>query len=376
MIVTMLLLISLIVYTFVGYPVLLFILKNNKSIKRKHVEYVGKDITVLLVACNEATVIAKKIDNIFSMDYPKDNIKLVIVDDASDDETVKIVESYSDSRLVLIKNVARSGKACGLNVGMKEINTELVMLVDARQEITLNSMKDLASWFYPNSGVAAVSGELRLKSEGAESLSGMDAYQKYEKFIRKTESSISSVPGVSGALYMLRKALFVPLPDDTILDDVLIPMQAATNGNWIGYDDRAIAWDVSSDDIKREKLRKTRTLKGNYQLLFRNISWCLPTGHPLWFQYVSHKVSRLTAPFFAIAAFIISVYLYMQGDDWAGILTFGFILVVALYPISLGMPILNRSKLIRIGSSFVALNWFNLLGFFQYFFSKKNKSWK
>jgi biofilm PGA synthesis N-glycosyltransferase PgaC len=224
--------------------------------------------------------------------------------------------------------------------------------------------------------VAAVSGELRLKSTDSDRSSGMDAYQKYEKFIRKTESSISSVPGVSGALYMLRRSLFQPLPNDTILDDVLIPMRAAVGGNWIGYDDRAIAWDVPSDDLKREKLRKTRTLQGNYQLLFRNLSWCLPGGHPLWFQYLSHKVSRLSAPFFGMAAFILSVCLYQQGNDWAGVFAMGIALSVALYPLSLMLPVLNSSKLVRIVSSFIALNWFNLIGFFQYLFATKKQSWK
>ncbi|MEY8200640.1 MAG: glycosyltransferase [Colwellia sp.] len=335
-----------------------------------------KDITVLLIACNEEKVIAQKIDNIFSMDYPQDNIKLVIVDDASDDNTTTIIESNNDSRITLLKNSVRSGKAFGINLGMEKIDSELVMLVDARQYITLNAMKDLASWFHPESRVAAVSGALRLKPVDSENPSGMDAYQKYEKFIRTSESLISGVPGVSGALYMLRKALFKPLPSDTILDDVLIPMQAAKAGYWIGYDERAIAWDVPSDDLKREKRRKTRTLQGNYQLLFRNLSWCVPGGHPLWFQYLSHKVSRLSAPFFAIGSLIVSMMLYQYGNDWAGIFFIVLTLAIVLYPLSLALPILNKNKLMRISSSFIALNWFNLLGFYHYLFAKKKQSWK
>lgn len=369
-------LIFLIGYTFVGYPVLLKIRVKNRALHRQKVNYENKDITVLLIACNEEGTIAEKIQNIFSLDYSQEQIKIIVVDDASEDNTVSIVESFDDSRIKIISNACRSGKAHGLNKGMALADTELVMMVDARQEISLNSLRDLASWFHVGSKVAAVSGELKLRTHKSGVESGMDAYQKYEKFIRKSESLVSGVPGVSGALYMLRRDLFSPIPDDTILDDVLIPMLAAKKGHWIGYDDRAIAWDIPSHDLSREKKRKTRTLNGNYQLLFRNLQWCTPGGHPLWFEYLSHKVSRLTAPFFAISVFLISLYLSCHGSYLAGVFNIMFLIVIALYPMSLAIPAINKNKLLRIASSFVALNWFNLLGFFQYLFTDKKQSWK
>jgi len=386
--------IVMIFYTFVGYPLLLKLwLKasidssSHNCRVRLQCDY-KKEISVLLVACNEAETIRKKIENIFSFNYEKNKIKLFIVDDASDDNTVSIVESYQDlypdNRVILIKNKTRSGKASGLNKGMQKINTELVMLVDARQEINADALMNLASWFYPGSKAGAVSGELKFRSEkviGSKGLkskseSGMDAYQKYEKFIRQTESVVAGVPGVSGAIYILRRDLFKPMASDTILDDVLIPMNAAKQGFWIGYDDRATAWDIPSNDMAREKQRKTRTLKGNYQLLFRHLGWCFPGSHPLWFQYFSHKVSRLTAPFFAIGALGISLSLSLQGSYLCGLFSLALIIGVSLYPLSLLYPKVNNISLLRIGASFVALNWFNLLGFFQYLFSANKQSWK
>jgi len=384
----------MIFYTFAGYPILLKIwlnISNKSSVSginsRLQCDY-KKEISVLLVACNEEAYIGGKIENIFKFYYEKDKIRLVIVDDASDDKTTSIVEKYQsrnpEHSITLIKNKIRSGKAYGLNQGMKKINTELVMLVDARQEINKTAMSNLASWFYPNSKVGAVSGELKFRNEKIVSEtslkntteSGMDAYQKYEKFIRQTESIVAGVPGVSGAIYMLRRELFEPIANDTILDDVLIPMNAAKQGYWVGYDDRAVAWDIPSNDMAREKQRKTRTLKGNYQLLFRHLGWCLPASHPLWFQYISHKVSRLTAPFFAIGALGISVSLHLEGSLLWGGFSLALVCGVAIYPLSLLFPKLNNIPLLRIGGSFVALNWFNLLGFFQYIFSSNKQSWK
>jgi len=259
---------------------------------------------------------------------------------------------------------------------MNYINSELVMLVDARQSISANSMLNLASWFYPESGVVAVSGEVRFRKEDGDESSGMDAYQRYEKFIRSTEAKINGVPGVSGALYMLKRDSFQSIPEDTILDDVLIPMVASQNGGWVGFDDRAVAWDIPSNDMDREKRRKTRTLNGNYQLLFRNLNWCIPSGHPLWFEFLSHKVSRLTAPFLAIIALIFSGILAIDGSKFHLILTVLITATILTYPIVSFAPFLQKIKILKILSSFVALNWFNLLGFIDYVISGKKTSWK
>lgn len=363
-------------YCFFGYPVLVYMYSKNRDSNRRQWQYPDKEISVLMVVCNESEVIQRKITNILNLNYEQSRIQLVIVDDASDDSTVALIKDIKDDRITLIQSDNRQGKASGINRGMEEISTELVLLLDARQVVGRNVLYDLSSWFYPGNRVAAVSGELKFKKVDGSISSGMDAYQKYEKLIRSCEAKINSVPGVSGAIYMLRRDLFEPIPVDTILDDVLIPMNAAKNGDWIGFDERAIAWDIPSDDMEREKRRKTRTLNGNYQILFRNLSWCLPGLHPVWFAYASHKVMRLAAPFLAIIAITLSIILAIQGSIIFIVLSLILSIGVLMYPLSLYFEILNKNKLIRIGTSFVALNWFNLLGFVQYIFSDKKQSWK
>ena len=360
-------------YTFIGYPIILIILKKIKPENRLTEKY-RKPISVVMVACNESAYIKTKIENILSFDFPKELISIVIVDDCSDDETAKIVDDFNDERITLLRQKFRSGKAAGLNLAFKHVKTELTMLLDSRQKVTLNALADLSSWF-KDEDVVAVSGEVKfLESDGSQG--GMDAYQKYEGFIRKSESKVASVPGVSGAVYMLRTDQFKPIAPDTILDDVLIPMTAAKNGGWVGFDERVIAWDIPSDDWEREKKRKTRTLNGNYQLLFRNLSWCTPFGHNNWFAFVSHKVTRLLAPIFMLLAAISSGYMGFSKSIFYLALFFILIGGILVYPSSLLLPALNRFKLIRIASAFVALNWFNILGFISYLSVNKKQSWK
>jgi biofilm PGA synthesis N-glycosyltransferase PgaC len=367
--------IILIIYTYIGYPGLIFILRNKFNNKKFTSNKKEKEISVVMIVCNEEDSIKDKIINIYSQKYDSKKINLIIVDDASDDRTVEYINSLNDERIKLIKQNKRLGKAAGINNAMKYVHTDLVMLIDARQEISSNALTDLSSWFFSNDKTVAVSGEVKFRTEEG-NISGMDAYQAYERNIRISESMIAGVPGVSGAIYMLKTVLFQPIPENTILDDVLIPMIAAKDGGWIGFDERVIAWDISSNDMKREKLRKTRTLNGNYQLLFKHPEWCFPGGHPLWFQFLSHKVLRLLAPFMAILLIVLSFSIGYVKNPLVFYIGLSALFVILLYPLSILFPIINKSSLLRIGTSFVALNWFNLLGFHQYLFSNRGQSWK
>jgi hypothetical protein len=111
--------------------------------------------------------------------------------------------------------------------------------------------------------------------------------------------------GVSGALYAVKRALTAPFPDETILDDVWMPMRVRLQGLRVGFEPEAKAFDRAAES-KREFARKIRTLSGNFQLLLLQPSLLVPFVNPSWFDFVSHKLSRLIVPYAMVAALIAS----------------------------------------------------------------------
>jgi hypothetical protein len=111
--------------------------------------------------------------------------------------------------------------------------------------------------------------------------------------------------GATGAIYALRRALWCPLPDGTLLDDVLAPMRAVLEGYRVVFAPAARAYDRSSSDAETERRRKVRTLGGNYQLLWLEPRLLLPFVNPVWVQFVSHKLGRLLVPY-ALMALLLS----------------------------------------------------------------------
>jgi poly-beta-1,6-N-acetyl-D-glucosamine synthase len=257
-------------------------------------------------------VIARKLENLLTLDYPQAKLDVVVVSDGSSDRTPAILADYRDSGLqtrvrTLMKPVSQ-GKAAGLNDAIKLATGEVLLFTDARQQIESGALRLLIENF-ADPDVGAASGELMLGDPTrGETGKGMGLYWRFEKKIRELESASGSVAGATGAIYCARRSLLDPLPEGTILDDVLLPMQIVRKGARVIFDSRARAWDSPDLGEDREFSRKVRTLSGNYQLL-QLAPWLLSSQNAIRFEFVSHKLSRLAVPFAVLALLIASMFL-------------------------------------------------------------------
>ena len=187
---------------------------------------------------------------------------------------------------------ASQGKAAGLNDAIRLATGDVLLFTDARQRIESGALRLLIENF-AGIEVGAASGELMLGDPTTgETGKGMGLYWRVEKKIRELESASGSVAGATGAIYCARRGLLAarPLPEGTILDDVLLPMQVVRQGDG------------------REFSRKVRTLTGNYQLL-QIAPWLLRAENPIRFEFISHKLSRLAVPFALLALLLASLAL-------------------------------------------------------------------
>jgi cellulose synthase/poly-beta-1,6-N-acetylglucosamine synthase-like glycosyltransferase len=201
------------------------------------------------------------------------------------------------------------GKAEALNSGVAMATGEVVLFADARQRFERRAIRELVANF-ADASVGAVSGELvLLDGQGKEASDAVGAYWRYEKTLRAMESDIHSVPGATGAIYAIRRELFVPLSMGTILDDVMIPMRIVLAGKRVIFDPAAQAYEVADRDMREEYERRIRTLAGNYQLFAMMPELLAPWRNRLFVQVVSHKLGRLVVPYCLLALFVANLFL-------------------------------------------------------------------
>src|SRR5580765_6039627 len=299
----------LLAYMYLGYPALAWAraaLKPRPPLPDAPLPFVS----VVVVAHDEADRIGARIENLLAQDYPSDRIELLIASDGSTDDTAQRARAWARDGVVVIAFAARRGKAAVLNDVVPRARGAIVVLADARQRFAPDTVRALTRLF-ASPAVGAVSGELILteRPDAPAVGCGVGVYWRYEKLIRKSESRIDSTVGATGAVYAIRRGLFEPIAEDTLLDDVLIPLRIVRRGYRVVFEPAARAWDRVAASAEEELARKVRTLAGNFQLFSRE-SWLLdPHRNRIWLATVSHKGLRLLGPVLHAAFFAASAAL-------------------------------------------------------------------
>lgn len=371
-----------ILYPYIGYPLILWIKRIfSTQIELKLNSAYYPLVSVVIAAKNEQVNIERRIRDILQQSYPKDNLEIIVISDGSTDKTNDIVEKLaleikSQSNTPAIKILSyfpSQGKSIALNTGVKNASGEIIVFADARQRFHIDAIKNLVL-FLEDQEVGCVSGELEFEGNVAgEGKPEMGIYWRYEKWIRKQESYSGSMIGATGAIYAIRKALFEPMPADTILDDVLIPMTIVYKGFSAIFNENAKAYDQQTSNIAEEWRRKVRTLAGNWQLLSINKRFFIPWQNPLWFRFISHKFLRLIVPFF------LPIVLLSCAPIQEPFYRFLTIMQLSIYSMALlgyVAPIVRNVRFINLCFFLTTLNVAAIAGFYYWTTGSTAKLWR
>ncbi len=358
----------LLLYTFAGYAIVLRCL--NLIWRRKpHLTSATSpndfpSISFLIVARNESARIAGRLLNLAECRYSGDR-EIVLVCDACDDDTATRAQADGLTiPLTVLPLVERSGKSSALNMAAGRAKGAILVFADARQRFDPGAVEAMVARLLEHPEAAAVSGSLEIEPSPDGAAAGMDAYWRLEKWIRNEESRWDSVIGCTGAIYAMRREDFHPIPHDTLIDDVVLPMQALVEGRRILFEPAAVAYDPQALEPRHEKRRKVRTLAGNYQMLFRYPRWLLPWVNRAWWQLLSHKYLRLGGPLYLVGCLAGAALLAPSSLFFQLVLAAQLIAYLAAFA---GMtPSLRRVRLLTLPAGFLFLQTQSARAFLHY----------
>ncbi len=340
-------------YTYVLYPTIMWVwsLLAPRWWIRQEIYPV---VSILMAVHNGAVLLRDKITELVGLEYPTNQIEIIVVSDGSTDETVAILNTINHPRLRWFCLPDHRGKAAALNVAMANARGEFLVFVDLRPRLRRDALRLLMRNF-ADPAVGCVAGRYCPLASGAAGVRAVGGlYWRYEQWIRDRETLVDSTVGVPGAFYAVRRGLAVRFPDGLILDDMYQPLHVVGRGFRSVLDNSAQVIDFLPRHSRCEFSRKVRTLAGNFQL-FCLAPWLLTRQNRLRFQLVSHKVFRLGAPIALLVAFVSSFCL--RGDG----LLYGFLwwFQAAFYLLaSLGLltniPVL--SQISSVAAAFCMLN--------------------
>ena len=292
--------IFLVVYTYVGYGVLLWLLvKLKRLFKGKPAPLtLPKDedlphVTFLICAYNEQDVVDMKMENTLQLDYPKNKLHIMWVTDGSTDETNERLKRYPEVEIVY--SPERRGKTAALNHGIEQISSEITVMTDANTLVNREALRNIVVHFQ-DPDVGCVAGEKRVmaRTDGETAAQGEGLYWRYESTLKRLDSELYSAMGAAGELNAIRTTLYEPMPENALLDDFVMSMRIVDRGYRIAYAPDAYAMEYGSANLHEESKRKRRIAAGGLQSTWWLRSMMNPFRHfTVAFQFVSVP-SRIT----------------------------------------------------------------------------------
>ena len=281
-----------------GYPALLAL--TATMVRNRNMDELAEpSVSLIIAAYNEESVIGDKLKNSLELSYPRDKLEVIVASDGSTDQTNNIAISYQ-SRGVVLLTFPRTGKTGVQNQVAKRARGEILVFSDANALYRPDAIGKLVRNF-SDPDVGGVCGQLDylVGAEGAGSSESL--YWRYEKFIKRRESELSSVVGANGSIYAVRRSDYVQLDEDMI-SDLVEPLALVRSGKRVVYEPQAVSIEDASTSYGIEFRRKVRILTRSIRGLLRMRQLLNPSRFGIFaVQLIMHKLLRFLTPVFLIA---------------------------------------------------------------------------
>jgi cellulose synthase/poly-beta-1,6-N-acetylglucosamine synthase-like glycosyltransferase len=254
-------------------------------------------VTVVITAYNEQESIASKIANVMALDYPPGLLDVLVASDASNDRTDEIVAESGSPRVRLLRIEGRVGKTACQNAAAAAARGDIVVFTDATTHIQADAIAAMMENF-ADPQVGCVAGLLIYQRRGQSlTASGGVSYWNYEVALRRAESRLGTLIGVSGCLYAVRRGAYRPI-SPALISDFVIAMRMREQGLRTILEGRALCFEETLDRSGQELSMRVRVALRSINALVSEGRFLNPWVDPLYaWQLWSHKLLRYASPY-------------------------------------------------------------------------------
>lgn len=221
-------------------------------------------ISIIVPSHNEGKVIERKIKNTLELDYPKDELEIILVDDHSTDNTKRIMDNYATKYEVIksISNKNPKGKVRSVNTALEIARGAFIVVTDTDVILEKNILKKSLNYF-KNPKIGAVCGCDKIVQEPKNKLSSIE--EEYRSILRKiffVMSKIDSTPHFNGPFMFIRRDVLPQFNPDVETDDVDIAIKIRKHGYRAICAEDCIFYEEIASEIKKYHNQKIRRAKG------------------------------------------------------------------------------------------------------------------
>jgi len=257
-------------------------------------------VSIVMPCYNEADSIGKAIENLLNLNYPKDMIEIIVVDDRSKDNSVEIVKKYVKKykNVRLIVNERNSGGAAEpTNIGIKAAKYDYVAVADADSYPEKDALLKMIGFLQKDKTIGGVTGAVLGK--GNETFMQQMQYLEYVviSFARKLLDYVDSVYVTPGPFALYRKKILfeVGLFDTkNMTQDIEIVWRMMSHGYKARMSLSAKIYSITPKTFKQWWRQRVRWNIGGSQTIVKYKKWTLS----------KNMLGRFVIPFFVASLFI------------------------------------------------------------------------
>jgi cellulose synthase/poly-beta-1,6-N-acetylglucosamine synthase-like glycosyltransferase len=299
---------GLLAYHYVGFPLLVYVVSRMRPRPVRTADVTPR-VTMIVAAFNEESVIRDKCENCLNLDYPREQLEIIVAADGSTDQTVRIVEEYADRGIRVLHEPGRKGKTSALNRAATHATGDVLFFSDANTIYDPDTLRTLMRNF-ADPDVGGVCGRKVIRMHAQRTASrGENAFWSYESFLKGSESLAGSIATADGEIFAMRRDLFQTMPAEVVHDDMFLTLRIVEQGHRVVYEPDATSAEYASKNLRDEFHLKVRYASAGYQILTLFQHMLLPPRS--WFaaEFLSHKLLRWAGFALLIILFAMSAIL-------------------------------------------------------------------
>jgi cellulose synthase/poly-beta-1,6-N-acetylglucosamine synthase-like glycosyltransferase len=292
--------VGLLAWTHVGYPLALLALAQVARPRAGAEDGRLPSVSLIIAAHDEEAVIEAKVVNALDLDYPREQLEVIVASDGSSDRTVELARGAGAD---VVLELPRGGKVPAQNAAAERASGEVLAFSDANAMWERDALARLVAVFSDDKvGYACGQARFTPQAAGGGTANEEGAYWRLELKLREAESRLGGVTGGNGAIYAVRREAYVPL-GPAASHDLSFPFLLTKAGWRCLYVPEARAEEPMVATIEGEFARKRRMMRGIWDEVVRD-GMLSPRGYGLLYgwQIASHRVLRYASPLFHVVA--------------------------------------------------------------------------